>query len=85
MPYRRGQQVLVNIDLNNPSGWDCRHTTSMQWIKTVVVISSNTKHIVNCCVSHYPYNNCPKLQSRWEAHRTFNFSEIKPLEGDEAG
>eukprot|EP00957_Ditylum_brightwellii_P086426 6575637-Ditylum_brightwellii.AAC.1 len=37
MAYTRGQQVLVNIDVNNPSGWDYRHTASMQWIKTVVV------------------------------------------------
>eukprot|EP00957_Ditylum_brightwellii_P191238 14561510-Ditylum_brightwellii.AAC.1 len=51
----------------------------------------------NCIdVSEYKYmfckaldkklmNNWPKLQSGWECHPTFNFSEVKPLEGDEAG
>ena len=85
MMYKRGQQVLVNIDINNPYGWGYRHTTSMQWIKAVVVSSSNTMHTVSCCVLHYPYNDWPKLQSGWGCDRTFNFSEVKPLEGDEAG
>ena len=89
MTYKRGQQVLVNIyiniDVNNPSGWGYRHTTSMQWIKAVVVSSSNTMHTVSCSVVQYPYTNWPKLQSGWESHHTFNFSEVKPLEGDEAG
>eukprot|EP00957_Ditylum_brightwellii_P195871 14923560-Ditylum_brightwellii.AAC.1 len=34
--YKRGQQVLVNIDVNNSSGWGYRHTTNMQWIKALV-------------------------------------------------
>eukprot|EP00957_Ditylum_brightwellii_P172656 13142865-Ditylum_brightwellii.AAC.1 len=57
----------------------------MQWIKNVVVSSSNTMHTVSCFVLHYPCNNWPKLQPGWEAHRAFNFSEVKPLEEDEAG
>ena len=85
MTYKRGQQVLVNIDINNPSGWGYRHTTIMQWIKVVVVSSINTMHTVSCFVLHYPYNNWPKLQSGREAHHTFNFSEVKPLEGNGAG
>ena len=31
------------------------------------------------------YNDWPKLQSGWEGDCTFNFSEVKPLEGDDAG
>eukprot|EP00957_Ditylum_brightwellii_P199703 15223603-Ditylum_brightwellii.AAC.1 len=85
MMYKKGQHFLVNIDVNNPSGWGYRHTTSIQWIKAVVVGSSNTMYIVSCILLHYPYNNCPKLQSGWKSHCTFNFSEVKPLEEDEAG
>eukprot|EP00957_Ditylum_brightwellii_P117210 8938806-Ditylum_brightwellii.AAC.1 len=85
MTYKRGQQVLVNIDVNNPSGWGYMHTTNMTWIKAVVAGSSSTMHTVSCFVSHYPYNGWPKLQSGWECHCTFNISEVKPLEGDETG
>eukprot|EP00957_Ditylum_brightwellii_P093504 7120711-Ditylum_brightwellii.AAC.1 len=56
----------------------------MQWIKAVAVGSSNTIHTVSCILLHYPYNNWLKLQSGWESHYAFNFSEVKHLEGDEA-
>eukprot|EP00957_Ditylum_brightwellii_P117794 8986584-Ditylum_brightwellii.AAC.1 len=84
MMYKRSQQVLVNIDFNNPSGWGYSHTASMQWIKAVVVSSSKTMHTVICILLHYLYSNWPKLQPGWESHCTFNFSKIKPIEGDEA-
>eukprot|EP00957_Ditylum_brightwellii_P035825 2715837-Ditylum_brightwellii.AAC.1 len=57
----------------------------MQWIKAVVACSSDTMHAVSCLVLHHTYNNWPKLQSGWESHHTFNFSKVKPLEGDEVG
>eukprot|EP00957_Ditylum_brightwellii_P126363 9633058-Ditylum_brightwellii.AAC.1 len=85
MMYKRGQQVLVKIDVNNPSGWGYRHTSSMQWIKVVVVCSSDTMHSVSCLVPCYPYNDWPKFQSGLKSHYTFNCSEVKPLEGDDAG
>eukprot|EP00957_Ditylum_brightwellii_P184168 14027699-Ditylum_brightwellii.AAC.1 len=57
----------------------------MQWIKAVVVSSSNTMHTVSCFILHCPHNNLPKLQPGWGCDRTFNFSEVKLLEGDKAG
>eukprot|EP00957_Ditylum_brightwellii_P062134 4715713-Ditylum_brightwellii.AAC.1 len=84
MMYNRDQQVLVNIDVNNPSGWYPTITTNMQWIRAVVVASSITMHIVICILLHYLYNNWPKLQSGWECHCNFHISEVKTLEGDEA-
>eukprot|EP00957_Ditylum_brightwellii_P065373 4959377-Ditylum_brightwellii.AAC.1 len=85
MTYKRGQQVLVNIDINNPSGWHPTGTANIQWTKAVVVSSSITMLTVSCLVLHYPYSNWPKLQSGWESHCTFSFCEAKPLEGDKAG
>eukprot|EP00957_Ditylum_brightwellii_P209848 15363522-Ditylum_brightwellii.AAC.1 len=79
MTYKRGQKVLVNIDVNNLSGWGYRYTANMQLIKAVVVSSSITMHTVNCCVSHYPYNNWPMLQSGLEYDHTFSIYEVKPL------
>eukprot|EP00957_Ditylum_brightwellii_P092933 7076418-Ditylum_brightwellii.AAC.1 len=73
------------MDIYNPSGCGYRHTTSMQWIKAVVASSSNTMHTVSCFVLHFPYNDWPKLQSGWGCNCTFNFSEVKGLEGDETG
>eukprot|EP00957_Ditylum_brightwellii_P020864 1573554-Ditylum_brightwellii.AAC.1 len=85
MTYKRSQQVLVKIDANNLSGWYPTTTTNMQWIKAVVVASSDTMHTASCILLHYPYNNWPKFQSGWECHYTFNISKVKLLEGDEAG
>eukprot|EP00957_Ditylum_brightwellii_P118632 9048543-Ditylum_brightwellii.AAC.1 len=59
MAYKRGQQVLVKIDDNNPSGWYSTCTTNMQWIKAIVV--------------------------GWGYDHAFNFTKVKPLEGDEPG
>eukprot|EP00957_Ditylum_brightwellii_P069265 5258321-Ditylum_brightwellii.AAC.1 len=36
-------------------------------------------------IVYYPYNAWPKLQSGWGFNCTFNFSEVKPLEGGGAG
>eukprot|EP00957_Ditylum_brightwellii_P061201 4643825-Ditylum_brightwellii.AAC.1 len=86
MMYKRGQQGLVKIDGNNPSRWGYRHTTNMQYIKTVAASSSsNTLSTVSYFLLHYPYNNWPTLQSGWGCDSTYHFSEVKPHEADKAG
>eukprot|EP00957_Ditylum_brightwellii_P057394 4351651-Ditylum_brightwellii.AAC.1 len=85
MMYKRGQQVLVKVDVNNPSGWHHTHTTNMQWIKAVVVCSSDAMHTVSSFILHYPYTHWPTLQSGWVCGCTFNFSKVKTLEGNDGG
>eukprot|EP00957_Ditylum_brightwellii_P023612 1782045-Ditylum_brightwellii.AAC.1 len=67
MMHKRGQQVLVNIDVNNPSGWGYRHTTSMQQIKAVVVSSSNTMHTDGSLIIHSNFlRSSPKKEMKQE-------------------